>query len=155
MTRRHYTEHIFPRFNEEIQSTHFGQGVTLSIEGYFLEFKTSSGTVKAQVHPHMSDKSKQDTACTHARLIVLVEILIEPKMILPGKSTIWDDTDKYNKQYRCAKDLYLLSALETQFDITIDRMVDTPRHGKDVVDGINEQDKVYLRKEMITTDVRD
>ena len=40
-----------------------------------------------------------------------------------------------------AKRLYLLSALAFQFDIIIDRLVDAPGHGKDVVDGMNVQDK--------------
>lgn len=64
MTRRDYTEHLVAPFNEEINSTHFGQGITVSIEGCFLEFKTSRGTVKAHFHRHMSEISKQNTPCT-------------------------------------------------------------------------------------------
>ena len=38
-----------------------------------------------------------------------------------------------------------------EFQVTIDRQVDAPGHGKDVVDGLNAQDKVFLRKHMITS----
>ena len=43
-----------------------------------------------------------------------------------------------------------MSCLAAEFDIIIDRLVDAPGHGKDVVDGMNAQDKVYLRHKMIT-----
>ena len=38
-----------------------------------------------------------------------------------------------------------------EFQVAIDRQVDAPGHGKDVVDGLNAQDKVYLRKHMISS----
>lgn len=38
-----------------------------------------------------------------------------------------------------------------EFWIAIDRQVDAPRRGNDIVDGLNEQDKVFLRNHMITT----
>ena len=34
----------------------------------------------------------------------------------------------------------------------MDRQIDAPGHGKDVGDGLNAKDKVYLRKAMITAD---
>ena len=43
-----------------------------------------------------------------------------------------------------------MSLLAAQYSIVIDRQIDAPGHGKDVVDGLNAQDKVYLRKFMIT-----
>ena len=42
-----------------------------------------------------------------------------------------------------------MSCLAGEFDIIIDRLVDSPGYGKDVVDGMNAQDKVYLRHKMI------
>ena len=150
MTRRDYAERLLAKFNEEIQSTHFGQGTTLSIEGCYVEFKTIDGAVRAHFHSHMSDKSTQDAATTHAHLSVLLNKLSEEKQIKRGESTMWDHTDGCTKQYRCAKALYLLSCLAAEFDIIIDRLVDAPGHGKDVVDGMNAQDKVYLRHKMIT-----
>ena len=100
----------------------------------------------------MADKSNQDAASTHAHMQVLLKLLARQKKIRSGCSTIWEHTDGCTKQYRCAKALHLLSYLATEFEITIDRQIDAPGHGKDVVDGLNAKDKVYLRKAMITAD---
>ena len=43
-----------------------------------------------------------------------------------------DNTDGCTNKYRCAKALYLLSCLASEFDIIIDRLVDAPGHGKDL-----------------------
>ena len=150
MTRRDYAERLLAKFNEEIQSNHFGQGTNLSMEGCFVEFKYIDGTIRAHFHSHMSDKSTQDAATSHAHLTVLLNKLSEQEIIKRGISTMWDHTDGCTKQYRCAKALYLMSCLASEFDIIIDRLVDAPGHGKDVVDGMNAQDKVYLRHKMIT-----
>ena len=83
MTRRDYAERLLAKFNEEIQSTHFGQGTTVSIEGCYVEFKTIDGAVSAHFHSHMSDKSTQDAATTHAHLSVLLNKLSEEKQINP------------------------------------------------------------------------
>ena len=151
MTRRDYAERLTAKFNQEIQSTHFGQSVTLSMEGCFVEFVVGNDDVQAHFHSHMADKSNQDAASTHAHMRVLLELLISQEKIIPGKSTIWEHTDGCTKQYRCAKALYLLSSLASEFKVVIDRQVDAPGHGKDVVDGLNAQDKVYLRKHMISS----
>mmetsp|Transcript_86996 Transcript_86996/g.261346 ORF Transcript_86996/g.261346 Transcript_86996/m.261346 type:complete len:95 (-) Transcript_86996:587-871(-) len=42
----------------------------------------------------------------------------------------------------------LLSVLSYAFGISIDRAIGAPGHGKDIVDGLNAQDKVFLRKKM-------
>ena len=39
---------------------------------------------------------------------------------------------------------YLMSYLSTSYQIVLDRAVDTPGHGKDVVDGFNFVQKRYL-----------
>ena len=151
MTRRDCAKQLSAKFNKEIQSDHFGQGTTLSMEGCFVEY-LENGEVLAHFHSHMADKSNQDAASTHAHMQVLLKLLARQKKIRSGCSTIWEHTDGCTKQYRCAKALHLLSYLATEFDITIDRQIDAPGHGKDVVDGLNAQDKVYLRKAMITAD---
>ena len=76
MTRRDYAEHLTAKFNQEIQSTHFGQSVTLSMEGCFVEFVVGNDDVQAHFHSHMADKSNQDAASTHAHMRVLLELLI-------------------------------------------------------------------------------
>ena len=57
MKRRDYSEHLLDKFNKEIQSTHFGQNISLSMEGCFVEFLIENGDVRAHFHSHMADKS--------------------------------------------------------------------------------------------------
>ena len=57
---------------------------------------------------------------------------------------MWDQTDGCAKQYRCSIAYYLVSYLSTSCQIAFDRAVDTPGHGKDVVDGFNAVQKRYL-----------
>jgi len=38
--------------------------------------------------------------------------------------------------------------LAVSFDVVIDRAISAPGHGKDVVDGLNAMDKIYLRQKM-------
>jgi hypothetical protein len=62
--------------------------------------------------------------------------------------TVWDDTDGCAKQYRCGTAIYLLSILASTYGVIIDRAIGAPGHGKDIVDGLNATDKIYLRKMM-------
>ena len=57
---------------------------------------------------------------------------------------MWDQTDGCAKQYRCSIAYYLMSYLSTSYQIVLDRAVDTPGHGKDVVDGFNAVHTRYL-----------
>ena len=57
---------------------------------------------------------------------------------------MWDQTDGCAKQYRCYIAYYLMSYLSTSYQIVLDRAVDTPGRGKDVVDGFNAVQKQYL-----------
>ena len=42
-----------------------------------------------------------------------------------------------------------LSIVSTNLNIIVDRMIGSPGHGKDVVDGINVCDKRYLMKKCV------
>ena len=57
---------------------------------------------------------------------------------------MWDQTDGCAKQYRCSIAYYLMTYLSTSYQIVLDRAVDTPGYGKDVVDGFNSVQKGYL-----------
>lgn len=57
---------------------------------------------------------------------------------------MWDDTDGCAKQYRCGTALLFLSLLACTCNITIDRAIGAPGHGKDIVDGLNATDKAFL-----------
>ena len=57
---------------------------------------------------------------------------------------MWYQTDGCAKQYICSIAYYLMSYLSTSCQIVLDRAVDTPGHGKYVVDGFNDVQKQYL-----------
>ena len=57
---------------------------------------------------------------------------------------MWDQTYGCAKQYRCSIAYYLMSCLSKSYQIVLDRVVDTPVHGKDVVDGFIAVQKRYL-----------
>jgi hypothetical protein len=59
---------------------------------------------------------------------------------------MFDNTDGCAKQYCCAPAIHLLSMLAREFNITINRSVGAPGHGKDLVDGLNACNKQYLKK---------
>ena len=55
-----------------------------------------------------------------------------------------DQIDGCAKQYCCSIAYYLMSYLSKSYQIVLDRAVDTPGNGKDVVDGFNAVQKRYL-----------
>ena len=57
---------------------------------------------------------------------------------------MWDQTDGRTKEYRCSIAYYLMSFLSKPHQIVLDRSVDTPGHGKYLVDGFNAVQKKYL-----------
>ena len=85
---------------------------------------------------HLSYSKLQNAAETTARLHTLLAIFFEKKQMIRGK-TMWDQTYECTKQYSCSIDYYLMSYLSKSYQIVLDRAVDTPGHGKDVVGGFN------------------
>ena len=61
---------------------------------------------------------------------------------------MWDNTDGYKNQYRCASAIYLLSCIALEFSIIIDREVGAPGNGKYVVDVLNARDKQMTKLAM-------
>jgi hypothetical protein len=145
-TRRDYAEAVSAVFNSEIQSDHFGNNRSLSIEGSLIEFHDENG-IRLEVHSHFADKSDQNAASTHAHMDVLIRYLICQGVLQHG-GLMLDDTDGCAKQYRCATALFLLTLLSCVHNVTIDRAVGAPGHGKDIVDGLNAADKRYLIMKM-------
>ena len=58
--------------------------------------------------------------------------------------TMWNQTDGCVKHYRYSIAYYLVYFLSKSYQIVLDRDIDTPGHGKDVVDGFNAVQKRYL-----------
>ena len=71
-------------------------------------------------------------------LVILVSVM----------STVLEDTDGCSKQYRCSLAIYLMTVLSYLYGIIIDREINTPGHGKNVVDEINTTEKHFLKEKM-------
>ena len=94
-------------------------------------------------HLHLSDSKLQNAATTTTNLYTLLANVFEKKQMIRGR-TMWDQTDGCAKRYRCSIAYYLMFYLSSSYQIVLDRAVDTPGHGKDVVDGFNAVQKLYL-----------
>ena len=57
---------------------------------------------------------------------------------------MWDQTYGCANQYRCYIAYYMMYFLSKPYQKFLDRAVDTPGHGEDVVHGFNDFQKQYL-----------
>jgi hypothetical protein len=145
---RDYAERLKFEFNLEIQSEHFGNCRSLSIEGCSCRFMRA-GLLLMEMHSHFSDSSRQDARTTFAHMQVELKYLKEMGILLKeSTATILDDTDGCAKQYRSGTALYLNTLLATTHGVIIDRAVGAPGHGKDEVDGLNAVDKRFIVEKM-------
>jgi hypothetical protein len=161
MVRRDYAERLLAEFDLEVQSTHFGNHRSLSMEGSAVEFFTQEDqeTIKngqataesplpiLESHSHFSDGQRQDAATTYEHTERLVCNLKERNIWLGGCTELLD-TDGCSKQYRCGNSIYLNSVLSSEHGFVIDHAVNAPGHGKDIVDGLNATDKNFLKQKM-------
>ena len=60
-------------------------------------------------------------------------------------STVWEYTNGCAQKYRCDLSIYLMYVLSSSYVITMDRTINTPGNGKNVVDGLNVTYKPYLK----------
>ena len=159
-TRSDYAEKFGFAPDGQLQSEYYDNNRTLSMEGccldHFLptenvinhlmhetEYEIKPEDTKRVFHLHLSDSKLQNAATTTCHLTTLLDQLFQNNIML-RHGTMWDQTDGCGKQYRCSVAYYLLSVLSVKFQIIIDRAVDTPGHGKDVVDGFNAVQKRFL-----------
>ena len=139
---------MFANFNFEIQSEYFGNRRSLSIKGCMIDIVDQYFNGYMEFHSHFSDDSRQDASTTHAHMIsILTEVRNNNQ--LKQRCTILESTDRYCKQYRCGAALFFKSMISTNFNIIVDRMIGAPGHEKDVVDGINACDKIYLMRKYV------
>ena len=92
----------------------------------------------------LSEDSKQDSATTTAHRKRLISFLKNKQVLTTSLSKIWENTDDCAEQYICASALYLMSVISQTYSLIIDRGISAPRHGKEVVDGLNDVDKRYI-----------
>ena len=157
LSERDYAERLVKELDGEIQSDHFGDNATLSIEGCILQYHVKHDctehvneekNIRMDFHSHFADFSKQDAATTFEHMCDMFERHIHLQGPFSKDCVFLDHTDGCAKQYRSGNALYLLNVLCLKYNIIIDRAVCAPGHGKSIIDGMNAVDKHYLKKVM-------
>ena len=87
-------------------------------------------------YSHLSGSTIQNAGSTHQHMTVLMDYLSEKKLLCQN-STLYCNTDGSAKQYCCANAICYLSFLSTKYNINIDRAIDAPGHGREIVDELN------------------
>ena len=127
-----YAERLQKELNGEIQSDHFGENSTLSIEGCTLQYHQPQPDTNKEVNPlnpvmdfhsHMSDYSRQDAATTFEHMCVMFDHHQHRHGTFPKNAVLLDHTDGCAKQYRCGNALFLLNILSIKYRIVIDRSI--------------------------------
>ena len=156
-SERDYAERLVKQLDGEIQSDHFGDNPTLSIEGCTLQYHKDNVTFTDNntpsklffdFHSHFSDYSKQDAATTFEHMCAMFKVHEQVHGPIPRHSVFLDHTDGCAKQYRSGNALYLLNVIALKYHIVIDRAIGAPGHGKSIIDGLNAVDKHHLKKVM-------
>ena len=60
---------------------------------------------------------------------------------MSGMSTVWEDTDGCAKKYSRDLAIYWMAVLSSSYGIILDRAINSPGHGNNVVDGLNTTEK--------------
>eukprot|EP00978_Attheya_sp_CCMP212_P009286 scaffold21956_cov70-Attheya_sp.AAC.2 len=147
-TRSDYAEQFGFAPDGQLQSEYYDNNQTLSMEGCCLDhFLPTENVMNCITNGSEYLPSPEDTnrnaATTTCHFTLLLELPFDHDR-MKRHGTMWDQTDGCGKQYRCCIAYYLLSVVSVKFQIVIDRAVDTPGHGKDVVDGFNAVQKRFL-----------
>ena len=146
LTQRDYADALLASFTDEIQSTHFGENASVSMEGVTIRFTDpNTGEDRFHFYSYLSDDKRQDSRTTYVNTEAMVKELQQHQLQLKPDSILYELMDGCAKQYRCANCFYLMSALAAKYTITIDRMISAPHHGKGDVDSQNGIDKNYCR----------
>ena len=61
-------------------------------------------------------------------------------------STVWEDTELCDKQYKCDLDIYLITLLLSSYSIIMHHAINSTSHGNIVVYGLNATGKCSLKE---------
>ena len=139
-----FTEALGIKHNQEIQSSHFGGSLTVSIEGYTCHYRSNGedSPLKCDFHSYMSDESTQNSATVYCHMTKLCNTLVnDHKLLKRGTGRLLCSTDGAAKQYKSSTSIYYMTLLATTFEIVVDRAIAAPGHGKTIVDAENGVDK--------------
>ena len=139
-----FTEALGIKHNQEIQSSHFGGSLSVSIEGYTCHYRSDGmdSPLKCDFHSYMSDESTQNSATVYCHMTKLCNTLVNDlKLLTRGTGRLLTGTDGAAKQYKSSTSIYFMTLLATTFEIVVDRAIACPGHGKSTVDSQNGVDK--------------
>ena len=75
----------------------------------------------------------------------LLKYIFYSGILVCAMSKVWKDANGCAKQYRCALAIFLITVLSSSYSIIMDIENNAPGHLKNVVDGLNETNKRYLK----------
>ena len=82
---------------------------------------------------------------THMLIFFFIKKIIESRILVSGMLKLWEDTDSCAKKYRHDLAIYLMAVLSSSYGIIMDREINTPGHGRNVVDILNATEKLFLK----------
>ena len=142
---RDYADGLVPEYTEEFMSTHFGNHVKLSMETNPVHFLDSVGNELLDYHCYISEDKRQDARTTYMNQSSLLrEFNAEggyPEFPHTNVDHLFENTDGCAKQYRSVTAMQLMAALAVKYEITFNRMVGAPHHGKGIGDAFGGMDK--------------
>ena len=71
--------------------------------------------------------------------------IFEAGILVSGMWTVWEYNNGCVNQYMCALDIYLMTVLSYSYGFIMYRAINEPGHGNNVVGGLNEMEKRYLK----------
>lgn len=171
-TQRDCADHLVAEFNGEIQSEHFGDKPTCSMENVTPRFAPETVTETAELdtmteeserkkrlaelevthfHSCVSDDKQQDSHTAALNTQEMIERMRSLGLLRPGESTLCELMEGCTSQCRCATALFFLSALAMQFTLLISGMISAAGHGKGECNSPGGVDKSHVRKHMEPT----
>ena len=105
--------------------------------------------VRRYFTPFLYD-SKNDATTTDEYSKRIIELLKTRTLLFSYMSNTWKNSDGFEEQYFYATVLYVLSILAHAYNIIIDSGCGSLRHRREVVDGLNDTDKMFLSMLMTT-----
>jgi len=155
LTQRDYADHLAAEFNGAIQSEHFGEHVTVSMEGvvcwHVKQGEDESFVDVCDYHSYISDDNQQDARTSSINTEFMIQKLRSQGvgMLVADKSVLYELMDGCAKQYRSGTALYLMTVIACKYGIILDRMISAPHHGKGPCDSQGGVDKTYIKLYML------
>ena len=92
----------------------------------------------------LSDDIKQNSDTTTAYIKRLIAVIKDKKILTASLIAIWENNYSFAEQYICASVLYPMSVMSNYYSVIIYQGISATGHGKEVVNGINSIDTLYI-----------